>query len=63
MKQFCKLEGPSGNSAAFQRGWDLAFGTPAQKARAMAEIEGERAAGASDARPYFHGDLPEYIEP
>lgn len=41
MKQFCKLEGPSGNSAAYQRGWLLAFGTPEEKAMARAEIEAE----------------------
>lgn len=45
MKQFCKLEGPSGNSAAFQRGWEAAFGTPEQKARALAEIAAEKAEG------------------
>lgn len=49
MKQFCKLEGPSGNSAAYQRGWDLAFGTPEAKARALAEIEAEKACGDPNA--------------
>lgn len=43
MKQFARLEGPSGNSAAFQRGWEAVFGAPAAKARALAEIEAELA--------------------
>jgi hypothetical protein len=62
MKQFCKLEGPSGNSAAYQRGWDLAFGTPEAKARAAAEIEAEKTCG--DPLVFFPGGItPEYVSP
>lgn len=48
LKQFCKagrkgVEVSSGNSEAFQRGWDAAFGPPEAKARALAEIEAEKA--------------------
>lgn len=50
LKQFCKagrkgVEVSSGNSEAFQRGWDAVFGTPEAKARALAEIEAEKAGG------------------
>jgi hypothetical protein len=42
LKQFCHLEGQAGNSPAYQRGWLAMFGTPEQKARALAEIEAEK---------------------
>lgn len=67
MKQFCKLEGPSGNSDAFQRGWLAAFGTPEEKAKALAEIEAEKACGdpaAERVAPgsvFFPDGVPSYI--
>lgn len=42
MKQFCKLEGPSGNSAAFQRGWIRMFGTQAEREALERLEESER---------------------
>lgn len=67
MKQFCRLEGASGNSPAYQRGWDAAFGTPEQKARALAEIEAEKACGfpaAERVKPgsvFFPNGIPDHI--
>lgn len=39
MKQFCRLEAGSASTEAYRRGWDAAFGTPEEKARAEAEFE------------------------
>lgn len=64
LRQFCNagrkgVEVSSGNSDAYKRGWDIAFGTPEQKARALAETEAEKNGGFVEDGMVFERVSPE----